>query len=187
MKKHIKNASNFIRRFSIMVIIIIMVISAICTVVASNFSASYIKYQMAESKINSIVRKADRGHIYDPKNGYIVHWTDKLREQHQNAIERKIQISRSNDFCRWINLKQNHKFKVFEVFVLSLITVGIGIFTAYASFLALTKKIADWHEFNTNPMYYDYWDWKKKYQYYTENKERKRRKEEAMEWIRGLN
>ena len=170
-----------------MVVIIIMTISAVCTVAASNFMVSYVRYQMAECKINSIVRKAERGYVYDLKNGYMRFWTDELRAQHSNAVENREQLSRSNEICRWINMKQKQESKISAATIFSLTALCIGIYLFYASFIALAKKVLDIHEFNTNPLYYNSWNWKKKYQYYAEKKEEIRRRKEAMEWIRGLN
>ena len=162
-----------------------MILSVIFAIVSINFIICFAKYEAAENEITRIVNKAERGHVYDLKNGYIEYWTSELTARHQKALDKKENVIRYSDFAKWIN--KNRTEKIFAVLIVATIVCYNGTIAEYACILAIAKKTTDWYEFQTNPKYYNQWNWKKKYQYVMDKAKKRKAKQEKLAWISKLN
>ena len=185
MKKIIKRHYNIIRRFPIIVIILIMSISILIIGLSVNYIVSYNNYTSLTRKISKIEKKADKGTVYDYKNLYVYHWTDELIRQRQQAEEEKETLVRESYIANW--LKEISKFEAFLLKIIAILAIGYGVILEYSSILALARRIHDRHNFLTNPKYFKYWNWKRQYKYTMHKAKLREQKADAMKWIHSLN
>ena len=184
MKKIIKKHYRFIRKLNIIIIVMIMSISAFGIGFSANYISKYHSYTSITHKIAKIEKKAKKGKVYDWKNLYVQHWTDELTQQHEKAIVEKERLVRRSNIAKWID--GVNRFEAFLLKIIFILAIGYGLIVEYSSILSLARKIHDRHEFLTDPQYFKYWNWKRKYQYVKKKSDARKSKDDAMKWIRSL-
>ena len=149
MKNRIKGFYRIIRNFPIIIIIMIMTMSAICTLVAANHITQTEKFIFARERIYSIEAKAEHGRIIDVKNGYMEHWNDELRSQYKEANEAFEKVLAYSSVAKWVNNNINTDMGIFVIIFTFLVAIAVmynSVLAVYASFLALVKKACDYQE-----------------------------------------